>query len=101
MTLVLSGSLGTTAAMWDPLLAHLDGVPTLAYDHRGHGSAPVPPGPYSLADLGGDVIAMLDARGLTTVVSAACRSGAWSACGWPPTTRSGSSAWCCAAPPRT
>lgn len=67
MTLVLSGSLGTTTAMWDPLLAHLDGTPTLAYDHRGHGSAPVPRGPYSLADLGGDVIAMLDARGLRTV----------------------------------
>jgi 3-oxoadipate enol-lactonase len=67
MTLVLSGSLGTTAAMWDPLLAQFDGLATLPYDHRGHGSATVPSGPYSLADLGGDVIAMLDARGLRRV----------------------------------
>ena len=64
MTLVLSSSLGTTAAMWAPLEAHLGGLATLAYEHRGHGPGPAPPGPYSLAELGGDVLALLDAQGV-------------------------------------
>jgi 3-oxoadipate enol-lactonase len=64
-TLVLSNSLGSTTAMWDPQ------VPTLAerlrvvrYDHRGHGGSPVPPGPYELADLGADALALLDRLGV-------------------------------------
>jgi 3-oxoadipate enol-lactonase len=63
--LVLSNSLGSTTAMWDPQ------VPTLAerlrvvrYDHRGHGDSPVPPGPYELADLGADALALLDRLGV-------------------------------------
>ncbi|HEY5316789.1 MAG TPA: 3-oxoadipate enol-lactonase [Solirubrobacteraceae bacterium] len=59
--LLLGGSLGTTLAMWEPQ------VPTLAararairFDHRGHGASPVPSGPYAIADLGNDVIALLD-----------------------------------------
>jgi 3-oxoadipate enol-lactonase len=34
------------------------------FDLRGHGRSPVVPGPSSLADLGGDVIALLDALGI-------------------------------------
>ena len=30
----------------------------------GHGSSPVPPGPYSIADLGGDLLALLDRLGI-------------------------------------
>jgi 3-oxoadipate enol-lactonase len=64
-TLVLSTSIGATRAMWDPQAAALGGdFDLVRYDHRGHGSSPVPPGPYSLADLGGDVIELLDARGI-------------------------------------
>src|SRR5262245_55864902 len=65
---VLGNSIGTTTAMWDPQ------VPALArryrvvrYDHRGHGGSPVPPGPYALDDLGGDVLALLDRLGLDRV----------------------------------
>jgi 3-oxoadipate enol-lactonase len=36
----------------------------LRYDTRGHGRSPVPPPPYDLADLGGDVIALLDRYGV-------------------------------------
>lgn len=58
---VLSNSLGTTYEMWDrqvPALAQRFRV--LRYDARGHGRSPVPEGPYSMADLGGDVVELLD-----------------------------------------
>jgi 3-oxoadipate enol-lactonase len=59
--LVLGSSLGTSGAMWD------ENVPALAerfrllrYDARGHGGSPAPAGPYSIDDLGADVLALLD-----------------------------------------
>ena len=39
----------------------------LLYDHRGHGASPAPPGPYTIDELGADVIAMLDGLGAATV----------------------------------
>jgi 3-oxoadipate enol-lactonase len=64
-TLVLSNSLGTTIGVWDaqsePLAA---GRRLIRYDHRGHGSSPVPRGPYSLDDIAGDVIGLLDSLGV-------------------------------------
>jgi 3-oxoadipate enol-lactonase len=63
--LVLSTSIGTTPTMWDAQAEALAGdFDIVRYEHRGHGSSPVPPGPYSLADLGGDVLALLDERGI-------------------------------------
>ena len=59
--LLLSNSLGTSREMWDgalPLLAERTRV--LRYDHRGHGGAPAPPGPYSIADLAQDALEVLD-----------------------------------------
>lgn len=40
-TVVLSGSLGSTSAMWDAQLPALEGHRIVAIDHPGHGSAPV------------------------------------------------------------
>jgi len=63
--LVLSSSLGTTHRMWDPQVPALrERFRLVRYDHRGHGSSPVPPGPYSIAELGQDVLAMLDGLGV-------------------------------------
>jgi 3-oxoadipate enol-lactonase len=63
--LVLSSSLGTTHAMWDAAASALaQRLRVLRYDTRGHGESPVPPGPYSVAELGGDVLALLDRLGL-------------------------------------
>jgi 3-oxoadipate enol-lactonase len=65
---VLSNSLGSTPAMWDPQFPALAArLRVVRYDHRGHGRSPVPPGPYELADLGADVIALLDRLGLQRV----------------------------------
>jgi 3-oxoadipate enol-lactonase len=66
--LVLSNSLGSTLAMWDPQVPALASrFRVLRYDHRGHGGSPVPPGPYTLAELGGDVRALLDRYELARV----------------------------------
>ncbi|GAA5159224.1 MULTISPECIES: 3-oxoadipate enol-lactonase [Amycolatopsis] len=59
---VLSNSIGSTLEMWDPQLKPLldNGFRVLRYDTRGHGRSPVPPGPYGIDDVGGDVLALLD-----------------------------------------
>ncbi len=59
--LVLGNSLGSSTAMWDPQFAALaEHHRVVRFDHRGHGQSPVVDGPYSLDDLGGDVVALLD-----------------------------------------
>jgi 3-oxoadipate enol-lactonase len=59
---VLSGSLGTDLSMWEPQARALaESFRVLRYDLRGHGGSEVPPGPYSLSDLGGDLVALMDA----------------------------------------
>jgi 3-oxoadipate enol-lactonase len=58
---VLSNSLGATLDMWDPqhdALAKRFRV--IRYDTRGHGGSETPPGPYSIEDLGNDVVDLLD-----------------------------------------
>ncbi len=58
---VLSCSLGTSLAMWDPQApARGERMRVIRYDLRGHGSSPVPPGPYEIAGLGTDLLALLD-----------------------------------------
>lgn len=59
--MVLGSSLGTTRSMWDEQLPALTpAFRVIRYDHRGHGESEVPPGPYALEDLVGDVLALLD-----------------------------------------
>ncbi|WP_306212557.1 3-oxoadipate enol-lactonase [Actinoplanes sp. RD1] len=63
--LLLINSLGADLRMWDPQLPALaDRFRVIRYDARGHGRSPVPPGPYSLADLAGDATALLDHLGI-------------------------------------
>ncbi len=58
--LLLSNSLGTAMAMWEPQMPELTSrFRVVRYDMRGHGRSAVPPGPYSIAVLGGDVIALM------------------------------------------
>jgi len=66
--LMLAGSLGSTLEMWRPQVEALgDRFRIVRIDHRGHGRSPVPPGPYAVADLAGDVLALLDKLGLERV----------------------------------
>ena len=63
--LVLSSSLGTTLEMWEPQVTQLAArLRVVRYDHRGHGRSPVPGGPYSVAELGGDVLELAALLGL-------------------------------------
>ena len=59
--LVFSNSLGTNLSMWNPQLPVFEKhFRVLRYDTRGHGQSSVTPGPYSIKQLGKDVLALLD-----------------------------------------
>lgn len=64
--LVLSNSLGATLEMWEPQVAGFsEHYRILRYDTRGHGSSSIPPRrPWTIADLGRDVMGLLDALGI-------------------------------------
>lgn len=66
--LVFSNSLGTNLHMWasqvDEFKKHFR---LLRYDKRGHGQSGVPPGPYSIEQLGWDVVRLLDTLKLERV----------------------------------
>ena len=65
---MLSNSLGTRLEMWDPQVPALaERYRVLRYDSRGHGRSDAPPGPYSIAMLGEDARALLDALGIANV----------------------------------
>lgn len=62
--LLLGGALGSTQALWQAQVEALsDRFRVVAFDHRGHGKSEVPDGPYALADLGADVLALMDELG--------------------------------------
>src|SRR5215813_7510763 len=62
---VLSNSLGTDFTMWDAQAAAWSTrFRVLRYDQRGHGQSSVTPGPYSIQQLGCDVVAMMDTLGI-------------------------------------
>ncbi|MFC4001370.1 3-oxoadipate enol-lactonase [Prauserella oleivorans] len=63
---VLSGSIGSNLNMWNPQVGPLTeaGYRVVRYDQRGHGRTPVPESPCTLADLGGDVVELLDELGV-------------------------------------
>lgn len=59
--LVLAPSLGADLSMWDAQAAGLsESFSLLRYDVRGHGRSSTPGGPYTVEQLGGDVLALLD-----------------------------------------
>ena len=102
--LVLGNPIGTNRDVWAhqlPVLSRFFRV--LRCDPRGHGApgvqSPAPPGPYTIADLGRDVLAVADARGIERFafagVSLGGMTGIWLAANAPG--RITSLAVCCAA----
>ncbi|WGO94779.1 3-oxoadipate enol-lactonase [Pseudomonas viciae] len=66
--LVLSNSLGTDLHMWgEQVAAFSEHFRVLRFDTRGHGQSLVTEGPYSIEQLGRDVLAMLDQLGIDKV----------------------------------
>jgi 3-oxoadipate enol-lactonase len=102
--LILGNPIGTNRDVWAhqlPVLSRHFRV--LRYEARGHGrpgaQSPAPPGPYTIADLGGDVLALADAHGIDRFayagVSLGGMTGIWLAATAPE--RITSLAVCCAA----
>lgn len=59
--LVFSNSLGTKYSMWQPQIEHFQqDYYVICYDTRGHSASSSPLGPYSLEQLGQDVVNLLD-----------------------------------------
>src|SRR5215469_757196 len=102
--LVLAGPIGTTVGIWRhqvPVLARHFRV--VRFEHRGHGphgaQSPAPAGPYTIAELGADVLGLLSARGIERAafagVSLGGMIGIWLAANAPE--RITSLAVCCSA----
>ena len=63
--LVMANSLGTNLHMWDDQAPELrKRLRLLRYNHRGHEGSETPPGPYSMDDLGGDILALVNELGV-------------------------------------
>ena len=63
-TLVLHNSIGTNPGMWDAQIEPFaNDFRVVRLDTRGHGASDAPPGPYTIARLGTDVVTVLDAVG--------------------------------------
>ncbi len=59
--ILFSNSLGTTHRMWDAVVSELAAeFRCIRADTRGHGTSDKPRGPYEIADLADDVLAILD-----------------------------------------
>ena len=66
-TILFINSIGTTRELWSRQVAALaDRYRVIAFDARGHGRTTVPAGDYTIAQLGRDALAILDAEGAAT-----------------------------------
>lgn len=86
--LIFSNSLGTSYQMWQPQIDALQNdYFIICYDTRGHGKSAAPTGPYSLDELGQDVINLLDHlnidRAFFCGVSMGGMTGQWLAINYP------------------
>ena len=59
--IIFSNSLGTQLNMWQPQISFFEKkFYVICYDTRGHGASSAPQGPYSIEQLGTDVVHLLD-----------------------------------------
>jgi pimeloyl-ACP methyl ester carboxylesterase len=96
---LLVHGLGYTLDMWHrtvPVLEPRRRV--IRLDNRGVGGSDVPDGPYRIADMADDAVAVLDAAGVERADVAGASLGGPSPRRSPSGTRIGSAAWCSSAP---
>ncbi|MCP2278074.1 3-oxoadipate enol-lactonase [Nocardia amikacinitolerans] len=80
---LLVNALGSDLSIWDDYVRPLadKGFRVIRCDTRGHGDSPVPLGPYSLGDLGGDLEAVLDRHAVESAhvvgISLGAMTGLW------------------------
>ncbi|MCP2288399.1 3-oxoadipate enol-lactonase [Nocardia amikacinitolerans] len=80
---LLVNALGSDLSIWDDYVRPLAdmGFRVIRCDTRGHGDSPVPLGPYSLADLGGDLESVLDRHAVESAhvvgISLGAMTGLW------------------------
>ena len=100
---VLSHALGSSLEMWRPQVGGAgNALPRAALRHAGPRRSPAPPGPYAIADLVADQLALLDELGIDAgLVRRPVAWAARSACCWRRRRPSGWIAWCCARPRRS
>ena len=101
---ILANPIGTTSAIWSAQARVLrEDFRLLRFELRGHGEpgerSDAPPGPYSIAELGTDVLALMREYGVTTAaycgISIGGMIGLWLAANAPE--RISSLVVCCAA----
>ena len=102
--LILANPIGTTRAIWDAQARVLrEDYRLLRFELRGHGTpgaqSDAPPGPYSIAELGTDVLSLMREHGVATAaycgISIGGMTGLWLAAHAPD--RISSLVVCCAA----
>ena len=100
--LILANPIGTTRAIWDAQARVLrEDYRLLRFELRGHGEpgaqSDAPPGPYSIAELGTDVLGLMREYGVATAgycgISIGGMTGLWLAANAPERI---SSSWCAA-----
>lgn len=64
--LLLLNSVGCGLSLWDAVMPHLSDFRVIRMDMRGHGQSDSPPGDYTLDQLAGDAVAVLDAAKVET-----------------------------------
>ena len=63
--LLMGSSLGTDSRLWAPIgTALADSRRVIRYDHRGHGSSPVPAGDYTLEQIATDALELMNSLGI-------------------------------------
>lgn len=75
LPVVFLNSLGTDLRMWEGVADRLPGLRTLGMDKRGHGLSATPANDWTLDDLAGDALAVMDAAGIARAVIAGCSIG--------------------------
>ena len=81
--LVLGPSLGTDTRLFDAQAVEFARTyRVVRYDLRGHGGSEVVPGACTMADLAGDVLALLDRLGIARFSTPVSPSAGRSACTW-------------------